>query len=157
MHRDLLKLAKEFVPAKQARPSHFRPRRALNAAYYAMFHALAETCADTLIGSAKVNRTDRAWAQVYRGINHGAVASACERLPGGNAALGFPPEIVVFASFFPAMRLERERADYDPLFKPKKADVLASLKAAEEAIDALLACDLKHRRAFAAFVLVKRR
>lgn len=157
MSDDLLRLAGDLVPSGASRPRDVNLRRALSCAYYAMFHTVAQVAADTLIGSASADRTDRAWAQAYRSLNHRQVAERCEAINKKNATLGFPSAIVTFARQFPPAMKDRHAADYDPFFKPRKGTVLASINAAEAAIIALKKADLRHRRAFAAFVLFGQR
>ena len=45
-------------------------RRAVSTAYYAMFHALAASNADALMGTPNDELTTDAWVQIYRGLNH---------------------------------------------------------------------------------------
>ena len=56
-----------------------RLRRAISTAYYAMFHALAKSNADALIGSTPQSRGLAAWSQVYRALEHGFVKAQINR------------------------------------------------------------------------------
>lgn len=157
MHEDLLRLARELVPSGRSRPKEVKLRRALSCAYYAMFHALARMGADTIVGPASPDRTERAWRQAYRSLNHGGASKACEAIIKQNAELQFPDEVTDFARQFPIAKSERQRADYDPAFKPRKGTVLASIAAAEVAIACLQSADARQKRAFVTYVLLQRR
>ena len=45
-------------------------RRAVSCAYYAMFHTLAISNADALVGAAPADRQRWAWRQAYRAVDH---------------------------------------------------------------------------------------
>ena len=68
--------------SKLAKPNPMKPRqadlkRAVSTAYYALFHTLAQTCADHLIGTG-LRRNNPAWSQVYRSLEHGFGRSSYE-------------------------------------------------------------------------------
>jgi hypothetical protein len=129
-------------------------RRAVSTGYYALFHALAQGCADLLIGSSGAKRSKPAWNQVYRALDHGFVKQACQNQKMmGN----FPKEIQDFANMFVQMQIDRHGADYDPDKRFFKSAVLANIAAAELAIRDLGTAPLKDRRAFAAWVLLRQR
>ena len=54
-------------------------RRAVSTAYYALFHGLAETAADRLVGATPPARRYLAWSRVYRDLNHTSAKKACVR------------------------------------------------------------------------------
>ncbi len=55
------------------RPTQANLRRAVSTAYYAVFHSLAQTAADMLIGRKRTSD----WHQVYRALEHGNAKNAC--------------------------------------------------------------------------------
>ena len=59
----------------RGRPQQARLRKAISAAYYAVFHALANSNADTLIGASPQFRSLPAWTQTYRALGHGFAKS----------------------------------------------------------------------------------
>ncbi|MBC6437988.1 MAG: hypothetical protein GDA52_07600 [Rhodobacteraceae bacterium] len=61
------------------RPREADLRRAVSTAYYAMFHCLCESAANLLIGGGTASRSDAAWRQAYRALNHGQARKACEQ------------------------------------------------------------------------------
>lgn len=106
---DLIAQANRLARATQRKPRQVDLKRAVSAAYYAMFHALARECADTIAGTGP-QRSEAAWLQVYRALEHGVAKNACKEAK----TKGFPPEIVEFAEAFVTMQEERHTADYDP-------------------------------------------
>lgn len=154
---DLIRIARHLATggagASFGRPSQADLRRAVSAAYYALFHALASNCADMLIGSTPSRRSQQAWRQTYRAPDHRFAKNRCSP----SEVSPFPPEIRAFANAFVELQNRRHTADYDPLPDPedtfKRFDVLKLIDASERAIDLLNSADETHRRAFAAHVL----
>lgn len=152
MSDDLILTARRLARANPKRPKQADLKRAVSTAYYALFHTLARQCADLFIGAGAA-RSESAWSQVYRALDHGLARNACKQA----AALGFPAEIVNFADFFVSMQEERHRADYDPDARYTRAETQLLIYNAEQAINALKRASRKDRRAFATLVLLKRR
>ena len=50
-------------------------RRAVSTAYYAMFHTLANSNANALIGAPKNDDDNAAWNRTHRALEHGAARS----------------------------------------------------------------------------------
>ncbi len=91
---------------------------------------------------------------MYRALEHGTAKKSCQY----HATVEkFPEDIQDFANRFAEMQTKRHLADYDPHTKVTKSSVLVDLKAAEDVIGRLKKVPLKDRRAFAAYVLLKRR
>ena len=148
--RDLMATARSLAEGDPRRPSQANLRRAVSTACYAMFHCLAGTAADLLIGGSR----GEAWHQVYRALEHGSARNACQNR---RAMQGFPLEIQEFASSFVALQGARQRADYALDGRYDKSDVLAAIDRAENAIEKISQVDARHMRSFAAHVLFKRR
>ena len=119
-----------------------------------MFHAICRNCADCLIGTSAADRSLPAWKQAYRAIEHRHAKSQCRNT---GVISRFPKDIEDFANLFQELQVDRHAADYDPFAKFTKADVLASIAAAEVAIKAFTKTPIKDRRAFAAWVAMKSR
>lgn len=151
--RDLLKTSRELLEVAHGKPRQANLLRATSTAYYAMFHTLARTCADLLIGGAGSERSKSAWHQVYRALEHGHARNCCKN---GKLCL-FPKEIQDFANIFVSMQAKRHKADYDPHEKVFKSAVQTDLDLVDTVIDGFQSVPLKDRRAFAAFVLFKSR
>ncbi|WP_311044088.1 hypothetical protein [Rhizobium bangladeshense] len=124
----------------------------MSTAYYALFHALARECADLLVGAGDARR-DAAWAQVYRTLEHGVAKNSCKT----TAARGFPTGIVSFADTFVVLQEERHRADYDPIARFVRAEVLVLIDNCEQAIKDLRSAPRQDRKAFAVWVLFQKK
>jgi uncharacterized protein (UPF0332 family) len=149
---DLLETAGVLLRSGPSRLKDANLRRAHSAIYYALFHCLARSCADLLIGATKSARSPEAWRQTYRALCHGPARKAC----GDGRVSAFPNAIRDFANEFVKMQKKRHLADYDPLVKIVKSEVQADLEVARQAIADFKAAPIKDRRAFCAFVLFKR-
>jgi hypothetical protein len=57
---------------------------------------------------------------------------------------------------FVQMQEKRHRADYDPNERLYKSAVSEDIKAARAAIDAFHTVEMRHRRAFAAYAMLKK-
>jgi hypothetical protein len=95
-----------------------------------------------------------AWRQVYRALEHGAAKAACKDLATVRA---FPKDIQDFASLFVQMQEKRHLADYDPLAVFFKSEVTQDIAEVEEVIARFVKTAAPERRAFAAYVLFRRR
>ena len=69
----------------------------------------------------------------------------------------FPKDIEDFANLFHELQIDRHSADYDPYSRFTLTDVIASIETAEIAIKTFEKVPIKHRRAFAAWVVIKHR
>ena len=86
-------------------------RRAVSTAYYAMFHALANSNANTLIGAPKNDDDNAAWNRTHRALEHGAARS---RFQHTGHMEPFPNIVREFANTFNELQRERQTADYNP-------------------------------------------
>jgi uncharacterized protein (UPF0332 family) len=144
---DLLDSARELLKVGRGAPRQANLRKACSAVYYALFHTVCATCA----GALAARRTRRAWTQVYRAVEHRIAKDNCQRLRG----MGFPAEIESFARLFVQMQEKRHRADYDPNVRFYKSAVEADIRTTAVTIAAFGACARTHRRAFAAYILLR--
>lgn len=69
----------------------------------------------------------------------------------------FPKQIEDFANTFVTLQDKRHRADYDPSATFLKSEVTSDIGLAEQAIVDFRSVGAKHRRAFCAYVLLKKR
>lgn len=152
MPNDLIATARRLAKASSKRPHQSDLKRAVSTAYYALFHCLARECADLLVGTGD-SRSDAAWVQMYRALEHGISRNACKAA----ATKGFPNGILSFADTFVAMQEERHQADYDPLARFARPDVLVLIDNCEQAIKDLLAAPRSDRKAFAVWVLFQKK
>lgn len=147
----LLDSARALCPSNTGKkPKQADLRRAVSAAYYAAFHELARTCADALVGKTKSKRPNKAWVEVYRGLDHGVAKDACHRAVN----ISFPVGILDFADAFKQLQAARHGADYDPMIRVSKVEVLGFISLAEDCINALKSAGDNDKVAFAAWVLI---
>ena len=137
---------------RRGRPQQMQLRKAISAAYYAMFHALAANNADMLIGASPQFRRLPAWTQTYRALDHGFAKS---RMQSGLNT--FDPVIRNFGLAFIYLQSWRHRADYDPNAVFTRYDTVSLINRAEAAIVEFEAADPTERKAFAAHVLFRNR
>jgi len=153
-------IASARVLTSSARQSPGRPkqasnRRAVSAAYYAVFHEICEQAANVLVGGEGAERSEKAWRQVYRAINHGPAAQRCKE--ARNTEHGFPLGITRCANEFIELQAKRHDADYAPEYRVSVADAESLILRAEDAINGLRGCPLKDRRAFCVWLLFAKR
>jgi uncharacterized protein (UPF0332 family) len=104
----LLEAADKLVE-ERPRSSAFK-RRAVSTAYYAVFHALAKVCAESLLPST--DRHEDEYARVYRALDHGSLKSAFAKEPlRDHSIFRKIGDLVV------PLQSERHRADYLPPIK----------------------------------------
>ena len=151
---DLLDVAKTLASTGGRRPKEASLRRATSTAYYALFHALAACCADSIVGGAGSNRSAPAWRQVYRALDHGHAKNQCRNT---SVLQHFPVAVQDFARTFADLQERRHSADYDPHFVITKSEAVNDIANAELAIQKLKSANLKDKRAFAAWVMFKQR
>ena len=149
---DLIAAARDLAaPGARGRPKQAYLRRATSTAYYALFHCLAENCADMLVGGPGSVRSRPAWNQTYRALQHGFARSRLER----DDIRKFPAEIQDFAITFVAAQKMRHEADYNPHSRWDKDGVMQGIYEAESAIRRFRQVPAKDRRAFAIYVLLE--
>ena len=120
--------------------------------YYAMFHCLANCCANQLIGRRGKATSKHAWLQVYRSLDHGYARSQCENK---NILRKFPTGIADFGTVFVSMQIKRHRADYDPYVRFYKSEIANDKLVVEAAVEEFENCSPKDKTAFASWVLLK--
>jgi hypothetical protein len=150
---DLVALANRLASASPNKPRQADLRRAASTAYYALFHALAKNVADTMAGAVKGHRSEQAWAQAYRGLQHGDARSACEGIRNQN----LPQEIKDCADAFVVLQSARHAADYDPLHRLTRAEAVLAVQSAKDAIGKLRCATSKDCRDFTGLVLMRKR
>lgn len=151
-HADLISGARYLIKRSEKRPKQADLRRAQSSAYYALFHSLARCCADLLVGGQNSERSKHAWRQAYRALEHGHAKNQCKH---SSVVRQFPKEIEDFANMFVLMQTRRHLADYDPHYRTTRSEVIADLDSVKAVIENFSAAQLKDKRAFATWVLLK--
>ena len=154
---DFIKTARSLVSQRGAgRPRETDLRRAVSTAYYALFHCVAASGADLLVGGEQADRSERAWRQTYRALNHGRAKSRCKEITG-KKQVGFPAERKDVALEFVNLQRVRHRADYDPAERLIKSDVLQTIRLAERAVAKFRDAQRRDRTAFVVYMLLDKR
>ena len=86
-------------------------RRAVSCAYYAMFHTLSLSNANTLVGASTADQQRWTWQQTYRAADHRPTRN---KLSSTSLGGRFPTAIRRFGVVFATVQRVRHSADYDP-------------------------------------------
>ena len=113
-------MATDLAEISPRRPRRAYLCRAVSTVYYALFHCLARTCADSLAGRAGGVGNRPIWRRVYRALEHRPAKSRCENVPRS-----FPKQVHAFGRMFAAQQDKRHLADYDPDYSIAKSEVTA--------------------------------
>ena len=103
----LLDLADQLV--REGRRSSALRRRAISTEYYAVFHALAKSCASILLPS--MDRNSEIYERVYRALDHGPLKTAFMAKAG---PLAERDSLQKIGNLVVRLQSERHRADYLP-------------------------------------------
>ena len=133
-------------------PTHEHIRRAVSNAYYAMFHALAESNATALVGPPSNPTTAPAWTRIYRGLDHTAARSA---LQSNRQYFSMPAQR--FTRAFVDLQQHRHSADYNPNAVFTANDGAIHLDRAESAILGFAQISPDERLHIATLTLVRSR
>ena len=133
------------------RPRQAMLRRAISTAYYAIFHALCQSNADTLVGDAATGNNAELWARTYRALDH---RPAKDRLNSYNAAGA--PALSNFARMFGDLQSQRHDADYNPRRMFSRSQVISMIDRAETATQAFYNMPAPQRRTLAVHLLLTR-
>ena len=151
---ELLTAARELAGASGGTPpSQASLRRAVSTAYYALFHCMAENCANMLVGEPGSGQSRPAWRQAYRALQHGTAKQRSRQ----ELIKRFPPDIQEFADWFAEMQGKRETADYDPTGNFEQSAVIADIDSSADVISRFRQVPERDRRAFAVYVLLNLR
>ena len=131
----LLNQARQLAaPPAAGPPRQADLRRAISAAYYALFHFILAEAGDLFVGKTK--RATSNYALVYRRLDHATLKAICVEarkpmLPGKLARFGppsgFSKNIEAFATVAIDLQEKRHRADYDPASRFKTSDALLAV------------------------------
>lgn len=80
-------------------------RRAVSTAYYAVFHSLAKTCAESLLSEKKTDD----YVRIYRALDHGPLKNAFSAVP-----LKDRDTFREIGNIVASLQSERHKADYLP-------------------------------------------
>lgn len=152
----LLEQAERLVqPPPAGPPRQVDLRRAISAAYYALFHEIVTNAGDQVVGF--IHRSSREHGLVCRAIDHGTIKKSCidlgkttppakyaPYLPTG----GFGPGLTSVIAVFPDLMDARHNADYNTLARFLTSDAKGHILTSRAAITALRNAPADHRKAF---------
>ena len=138
-------------------------RRAVSAAYYALFHYTLRAAADLVTGRA--SRGNPRYNLAYRSIDHGALKNLCEQLRASSLNDKIKPyepaggfgDISVFARLTLNLQSERNFADYDLLQRFDTTRAEQAVATARDAVKAFEGAALVQQEAFLPLLLFKLR
>jgi hypothetical protein len=132
LHNELLAQAWHLAKKEPKHPLQASLRRAVSAAYYAVFHLLVDAGGRSLTESADVKLRH----QLQRAYNHGTMKFVCQNLHLLNPILALPleSELVDIASAFVDLQQARHDADYDYSIILIRTDVLQKIALADSAL-----------------------
>ena len=148
---DLLDIARRLA---NGNPTQTDLRRAVSSVYYAVFHAVCQSNADTLVGDNPHSRDELAWRQAYRALEHGYARQRCQSMQRDSR---FSTAICALAERFVSLQSRRHRADYDPEVPFSQREILAEIEQASQLIADFRNTPAQERRAFAIFILMRER
>jgi hypothetical protein len=131
LHKDLLEQAGRLATLDTRRPKQASLRRAISAAYYAIFHLLVDEACRVQIGA---QRNQAPFRQVLgRAFAHNVMKESCKSFRGGTlkkgvskglpAGFAIPGEIRKLAAAFVDLQEMRHLADYDLTERFRRSDV----------------------------------
>ena len=131
----LLRVAETLLPDEPGRPLDAAIRRSISTAYYAIFAALRQEIARPYASETKT--------AAGRLLEHSQAHEVCSALSkqkkvpwlADRPACG--DDLVEFTKSFVTLQLQRERADYDDSYEPRKRDALAAIDQARRGIASL--------------------
>lgn len=135
-HADLLAQAKHLATKESKRPRQASLRRAISAAYYAVFHLLTSEAALLFA------REDKFWQRMNRVYGHTELNDVSKSVALGklpkvfDGVIGpsqFPPALRSVARTFVDLQQARHDADYDLTKKFTRSDALTLVRQAEQA------------------------
>jgi hypothetical protein len=123
----------------------------VSTAYYAVFHALAKSCADILL---PINRDPDEYSRIYRSLDHGPLKTAF-----ASGSLKDRKSLRLIGDLVVRLQAERHRADYLPdsrmVFSLEQAQELVTQ--ARQAVSLIDNLGEGNRRTLAVHLLFKAR
>ena len=145
LHDDLLEQAWHLANREAAHPSQASLRRAISAAYYALFHALIAEAIVALVPAEPPNLRPL----IGRTFAHADMKRACRAFMQGASGLNpamasaitppIRPELLFVARTFAELQETRHEADYDTLAVFSKNNVIDKIREAERSLGRLAA------------------
>jgi hypothetical protein len=144
----------------RGQPRQVDLRRAVSAAYYAVFHAALILAADQFVGVSK--RATSQYSLVYRSVDHRSLRDLCVEVAKQNMASrftghipgnGFGSEMQKFATIVLELQRKRQSADYDPFIRVEKSDAQLAVSISRSALMSFRSASAEGREAFLSLLL----
>jgi hypothetical protein len=142
------------------KPRQTEIRRAISAAYYALFHLTLTKASDEFVGAR--HRATPQYALAYRSISHAGLRDQCllvtkttilDRLKPFVPPAGFRRDMRMFATALPELPDKRHIADYDPSATFTRSEAESMIALAALGMARFASADAAERRAFLALLL----
>lgn len=157
----LFEQAEALISPGTGRPRQVDVRRAVSAAYYALFHAIITAATDQFIGVT--NRDESRYGLVYRSVGHGWLRDLCEEIqkqtlhskfrryePSGSASVS--TSLTLRAAVVEPQE-KRYAADYDVMVRMNRLDATIAIAQARAALGRFDTASQTERLAFLSLLL----
>ena len=133
-------------------PTQAKLRRGMSTLYYALFHRLASSNADVLVGDPAQNPAE--WERVYRALDHGSI----RRLQNNQGVIKkFSSDMRGFLERFCELQRARNQADYSPLESVTKYSARWYVVCASRAVELFNQATKSEKLALAVHLLIGER
>src|SRR3981189_3704804 len=138
----LFEQASKLISPQAGRPRQVDVRRAISAAYYALFHATITGAVDQFIGVT--NRDRSRYGLGYRSVSHTWLRDLCKEVQKPTLSnkfkpyappSGFGPNITAFAAAVVELQEKRHSADYDVMIRMNRSDAAFAIATAQAALN----------------------
>ena len=144
MHTDLLSLAKRIAKFDPKRPKQANLRKAISAAYYALFQFLVDQSCRQAMGTTHATTIMR--QVLARSFTHFGISLACKAFSAGSrlthpatralrTTFSIPAEVQQIALTFVSLQERRHTANYDFTQRFSRSEVLGVIREVEIAIN----------------------
>jgi uncharacterized protein (UPF0332 family) len=156
----LFEQADKLITPQTGRPRQVDIRRAISAAYYAIFHATITAAADQFVGMT--NRDESRYGLVYRSVDHKWLRELCKEVQKSTPSSNFRPhtplggfgaDIAAFAEAVVTLQIKRHTADYDVMVRMNRSDAVLAIAEARAALRRFDRASLPQRLAFLSLLL----
>jgi hypothetical protein len=156
----LFEQASKLISPQAGRPRQVDVRRAISAAYYALFHATISGAADQFIGVT--NRDRSRYGLAYRSVSHTWLRDLCKEAQKPTLSnkfkpyappSGFGPNITAFAAAVVELQEKRHSADYDVMIRMNRSDAAFAIATAQAALERFSRASRPRRLAFLSLLL----
>ena len=160
----LFEQAEELISPRAGRPRQVDVRRAISAAYYAIFHAIITAATDQFVGVT--NRDESRYGLVYRSVDHRWLRELCTEVQKQTLTSKFKPyapfggfgaNIAAFAAAVVELQVKRHAADYaadyDVMTRINRSDAAPAIAGARAALGQFDKASQQDRLAFLSLLL----